>query len=220
MPARPPRRGVASPQRPCLLGVAHAANTARRCAAHKPEATLRCCATAGEGPVAERKTCSGCGIEKPGAEFTRDTRARDGLQSRCKECTSRYFAAWSAQRRAAMAPPAVAWKACGACGAKKPAEVSGFVLHGRVEGFPRCQVVCVIGGELLSCHLEPADAACNLGGSAELRVCGMQRMSIKDMVCSPGITARMAFGTTADCSRTPCINPRAECQQVCAVSPQ
>lgn len=132
--------------------------------------------------MAERKTCSGCGIEKPGAEFTRDTRARDGLQSRCKECTSRYFAAWSAQRRAAMAPPAVAWKACGACGDKKPAEVSGFVLHGDVKSFPQCQVVCVTGGELPSRQIEPAGAACNLGVSAELRVWEMQRMLVRDMI--------------------------------------
>ena len=73
--------------------------------------------------MAESKTCSGCGETKPAVAFTRDTRARDGLQSRCKACTSAYFSAWSAQRRAALHPPTVAAKTCTACGVEKPAEV-------------------------------------------------------------------------------------------------
>ena len=73
--------------------------------------------------MAESKACNGCGETKPAAAFTRDTRARDGLQSRCKACTSAYFSAWSAQRRAALHPPSVAAKRCTACGLEKPAEV-------------------------------------------------------------------------------------------------
>ncbi len=39
-------------------------------------------------PVATRKLCRRCGIEKPAHLFYRRTRGRDGLQSHCKSCMS------------------------------------------------------------------------------------------------------------------------------------
>jgi hypothetical protein len=36
------------------------------------------------------KTCTKCGIEKPVAEFSKDTSAKDGLQSECKNCVQHH----------------------------------------------------------------------------------------------------------------------------------
>lgn len=36
------------------------------------------------------KTCSKCGVEKPREAFSKDKKAKDGLQSRCKDCKREY----------------------------------------------------------------------------------------------------------------------------------
>ena len=47
--------------------------------------------------VPEEKTCSGCGIRKPAAEFHRSRAAKSGLQSKCKVCTqTEQHARWRA----------------------------------------------------------------------------------------------------------------------------
>ena len=40
------------------------------------------------------KLCSGCKVEKPFLEFSRDKRRKDGLQTRCKACCKDYQAQW------------------------------------------------------------------------------------------------------------------------------
>jgi hypothetical protein len=40
------------------------------------------------------KTCSKCGVAKPIAEFYKDAKNRDGLQSRCKECVDTRIERW------------------------------------------------------------------------------------------------------------------------------
>lgn len=40
------------------------------------------------------KVCTKCGIEKPISEFTKMTRAKDGLQYHCKQCKRNYHVPW------------------------------------------------------------------------------------------------------------------------------
>ena len=81
-------------------------------------------ATAGQ--VAADKECRACGERKEAAEFCRDTRSPDGLQSRCKACYQIYFSLWSAQKKAMRDPVAAAkaapagQKVCATCGVEKP----------------------------------------------------------------------------------------------------
>lgn len=42
------------------------------------------------------KHCNGCGSSKPLSEFSRDRRAYDGVQSRCKTCRAAMSAQWAA----------------------------------------------------------------------------------------------------------------------------
>lgn len=78
------------------------------------------------GAVAAEKECRACGETKEAAEFCRDTRSPDGLQSRCKACYQIYFSLWSAQKKALRDPVAAAkaapvgQKVCATCGVEKP----------------------------------------------------------------------------------------------------
>ena len=45
------------------------------------------------------KTCTKCGIEKPLSEYYKDSRAKGGLQSRCKSCKSKYAAKWNSENQ-------------------------------------------------------------------------------------------------------------------------
>lgn len=89
-------------------------------------------ATAGQ--VAADKECRACGERKEAAEFCRDTRSPDGLQSRCKACYQIYFSLWSAQKKAMRDPVAAAkaapagQKICATCGVEKPLGVRAVTV--------------------------------------------------------------------------------------------
>jgi len=78
---------------------------------------------AGPKAVAERKTCRACGESKAAEDFCLDSRATDGLQSRCRQCFTQYFTLWAAQRRLAKRPDVARHKVCAMCGLDKLAEV-------------------------------------------------------------------------------------------------
>lgn len=82
---------------------------------------------AGPKAVAEQKTCRACGESKAAEEFCLDSRATDGLQSRCRQCFTQYFALWTAQRRLAKRPDVARHKVCAMCGLDKLAEVMLFL---------------------------------------------------------------------------------------------
>ena len=45
------------------------------------------------------KICSKCGIEKPDSEFKKDSKSKDGLYFRCKECDREYRRKYYAENR-------------------------------------------------------------------------------------------------------------------------
>ena len=50
--------------------------------------------------MSDMKTCSKCGVEKPLDAFSRDSRAKDKLQSQCKMCQTEYRETHKPQRKA------------------------------------------------------------------------------------------------------------------------
>ncbi|BDA42149.1 hypothetical protein COCOBI_03-0340 [Coccomyxa sp. Obi] len=84
-------------------------------------------------PVAESKTCKACEETKPADEFYRDARAADGLQSRCRQCTSQYYNLWQQQRRLAAHPEVARHKVCAICGQDKRAEEFRLAREGTSE---------------------------------------------------------------------------------------
>ena len=80
------------------------------------------------------RSAGACGERKEAAEFCRDTRSPDGLQSRCKACYQIYFSLWSAQKKAMRDPVAAAkaapagQKICATCGVEKPLGVRATTL--------------------------------------------------------------------------------------------
>ena len=89
------------------------------------------------GQVAAEKECRACGETKEAAEFCRDTRSPDGLQSRCKACYQIYFSLWSAQKKAMRDPVAAAkaapagQKICATCGVEKTLGVRAATVDGQ-----------------------------------------------------------------------------------------
>lgn len=57
------------------------------------------------------KTCNICKASKPRSEFYRSARARDGLQSRCRECAKAYSREWRRQNPDRVRAQNVAWYA-------------------------------------------------------------------------------------------------------------
>jgi hypothetical protein len=47
----------------------------------------------------EAKRCSKCGEEKPLREFSKSATAKDGLQSRCRQCAADYSREWAVANR-------------------------------------------------------------------------------------------------------------------------
>lgn len=100
--------------------------------------------------MAETKTCFACKIEKPVAEFYVNSQHRDGLSSRCKDCTK----AEMHDRWRAKHPEPAPWvmpteKLCRGCGQTKP--MDDFHRHtrnkdGRQGRCKECQTKTVLAG--------------------------------------------------------------------------
>lgn len=74
-------------------------------------------------PVAEKKVCSGCRVEKPASAFNRDRSQRDGLNHSCIECKK---AEVGARRAKNLASGFVAErKVCPKCGVEKNSDQFG-----------------------------------------------------------------------------------------------
>ncbi len=57
------------------------------------------------------KTCTGCKVEKPLGEFSKNSQAKDGLRHRCRACCSQAAKRWAAQGGAAKrAATAKKWR--------------------------------------------------------------------------------------------------------------
>ena len=57
------------------------------------------------------KACTKCGVVKPQPEFSRDTRALDGLKSQCRACNRASYALWRASNLHERRANVRAWKA-------------------------------------------------------------------------------------------------------------
>jgi hypothetical protein len=57
------------------------------------------------------KACPKCGVEKPLAQFSKNKRARDGLQFHCKECCKAATATWSKANPGRSDARSAAWRA-------------------------------------------------------------------------------------------------------------
>ena len=66
------------------------------------------------------KRCNTCKIEKPIREFNRHSGLKDGLQPKCRQCTSEYTQYYKEKRKAEGVLVMVGSKVCARCNMEKP----------------------------------------------------------------------------------------------------
>ena len=66
------------------------------------------------------KMCNTCKVVKPFREFNRHSNKRDGLQPKCRQCTSEYTQLYKERRKAEGVLIMVGSKICSRCNMEKP----------------------------------------------------------------------------------------------------